>query len=46
MGYNCRKHNILTCLNALEAVLRQHGVAVTSGEAVDAALAQYRAGGQ
>lgn len=46
MGYNCRKHNILICLNALEATLRQHGVAVPSGEAVDAALAQYRAGGQ
>jgi (S)-ureidoglycine-glyoxylate aminotransferase len=46
MGYNCQKHNILTCLNALEAVLRQHGVGVPSGAAVDAALAQYRAAGQ
>lgn len=46
MGYNCQKHNILTCLNALETTLRQHGVGVPSGAAVDAALAQYRAGGQ
>ena len=41
MGYNCQKQNILICLNALEATLRQHGVSVTSGAAVDAALAEY-----
>lgn len=46
MGYNCRKHNILTCLTALEATLRQHGQSVPSGEAVDAATAVYRAAGQ
>ena len=33
--------NILICLNALEATLRQHGVSVPSGAAVDAALAEY-----
>ena len=42
MGYNCQKHNILICLNALETTLRQHGVSVSSGAAVDAALAVYR----
>jgi len=46
MGYNCRKHNILTCLNALETTLRLHKVRVPSGDAVDAAVATYRAAGQ
>ena len=46
MGYNCQKHNILTCLNALETTLRLHRVGVPSGEAVDAAIAEYRAAGQ
>jgi len=46
MGYNCQKHNILTCLNALETALRLHNVGVPSGEAVDAAIAEYRAAGQ
>jgi (S)-ureidoglycine-glyoxylate aminotransferase len=46
MGYNCQKHNILTCLNALETTLRLHKVGVPSGEAVDAAIAEYRAAGQ
>jgi (S)-ureidoglycine-glyoxylate aminotransferase len=46
MGYNCQKHNILTCLNALETTLRLHKVSVPSGEAVDAAIAEYRAAGQ
>ncbi|MDA0653221.1 MAG: alanine--glyoxylate aminotransferase family protein [Proteobacteria bacterium] len=46
MGYNCQKHNILTCLNALETILRLHKVRVPSGEAVDAAIAEYRAAGQ
>lgn len=45
MGYNCRKHNILTCLNALETTLRLHKVRVPSGAAVDAAIATYRAAG-
>jgi (S)-ureidoglycine---glyoxylate transaminase len=46
MGYNCRKHNILTCLAALEAILRQHKVTMPAGGGVDAALAEYRAAGQ
>jgi len=46
MGYNCRKHNILTCLAALEATLRQYNVSVPAGGGVDAALAQYRSAGQ
>ena len=46
MGYNCQKHNILTCLNALETTLRLHKVSVPSGDAVDAAIAEYRAAGQ
>lgn len=46
MGYNCRKHNILTCLAALEATLRQYNVSVPAGGGVDAALAQYRSSGQ
>ena len=46
MGYNCRKHNILTCLAALEATLRQHKVVMPAGGGVDAALAEYRAAGQ
>ena len=46
MGYNCQKHNILTCLNALETTLRLHKVGVPSGDAVDAAIAEYRAAGQ
>jgi (S)-ureidoglycine-glyoxylate aminotransferase len=46
MGYNCRKHNILTCLAALEATLRQHKVVMPAGGGVDAALAEYRAEGQ
>ena len=46
MGYNCRKHNILTCLAALEATLRQHKIDMPAGGGVDAALAAYRAAGQ
>jgi (S)-ureidoglycine-glyoxylate aminotransferase len=46
MGYNCQKHNILNCLNALETTLRLHKVSVPSGDAVDAAIAEYRAAGQ
>ncbi|MAB15135.1 alanine--glyoxylate aminotransferase family protein [Parvibaculum sp.] len=43
MGYNCRKHNVLITLGALEAVLRGTGFPVTSGAAVDAARAAYQA---
>ncbi|MBK20054.1 MAG: aminotransferase [Rhodospirillaceae bacterium] len=46
MGYNCQKHNILTCLAALETILRQHSVSMPAGGGVDAALAEYRAAGQ
>lgn len=42
MGYNCRKQNVLITLNALEATLRAHGAKVTTGQAVDTALAVYR----
>lgn len=41
MGYNCRKHNVLITLNALEAVLRGLGFRLPSGAAVDAASAIY-----
>lgn len=46
MGYNCQKHNILTCLAALEATLRQHKIEMPAGGGVDAALAEYRAADQ
>ncbi|NKB22743.1 MAG: aminotransferase class V-fold PLP-dependent enzyme [Alphaproteobacteria bacterium] len=46
MGYNCQKHNILICLAALEATLRQHDVSMPAGGGVDAALVEYRAVGQ
>ena len=46
MGYNCRKQNVLACLAALDATLRQGGHACVPGAAVDAALAVYRAAGQ
>ncbi|HVY35122.1 MAG TPA: alanine--glyoxylate aminotransferase family protein [Caulobacteraceae bacterium] len=42
MGYNATKPNVLSTLAALEAVLRAAGVKVSSGAAVDAALAVYR----
>ena len=42
MGYACRKENILICLNALEAVLRQQAYKAPAGEGVDAAMAIYR----
>ena len=41
MGYNCRKHNVLITLNALECVLRGEGFKLASGAAADAALAVY-----
>lgn len=40
MGYGCQKRNVLICLGALEAALRQQGFGGTGG--VDAALAVYR----
>jgi (S)-ureidoglycine---glyoxylate transaminase len=43
MGYVCRKENVLHCLGALEAVLRQCGLRAPPGAGVDAALAAYRA---
>ncbi|MEN6542098.1 alanine--glyoxylate aminotransferase family protein [Parvibaculum sp.] len=43
MGYNCRKHNVLITLNALECVLRGQGFKLPSGAAADAALAIYSA---
>ncbi|NIJ40916.1 (S)-ureidoglycine-glyoxylate aminotransferase [Parvibaculum indicum] len=46
MGYNCRKHNVLITLGALEAVLRGAGFSLTSGAAVDAARAVYQASEQ
>jgi len=42
MGYGCQKRNVLICLNALEAVLRQQGYAAKPGAGVDTALAEYR----
>ncbi|MFO1349599.1 MAG: alanine--glyoxylate aminotransferase family protein [Gammaproteobacteria bacterium] len=46
MGYNCRKQNVLICLGALAAVLRQQGFQAPASDAVDAALAIYREAGQ
>ncbi|MDH3451768.1 MAG: alanine--glyoxylate aminotransferase family protein, partial [Gammaproteobacteria bacterium] len=43
MGYGCSKRNVLTCLAALEATLRQHGYKAPWGEGVDAATAIYTA---
>lgn len=42
MGYVCRKANVLTCLAALEAVLRRHGMALPAGAGVDAASEIYK----
>ena len=47
MGYNCRKRSILTCLAALEAVLRQNGYkAAAPGAGVDEATRTYRLAGE
>lgn len=43
MGYVCRKENVLICLSALEAALRQCRFTAKAGAGVDAALAAYRA---
>ena len=42
MGYGCQKRNVLLCLAALEATLRQQGYGARPGAGVDAALAEYR----
>ena len=42
MGWGCRKSNVLICLGALEAALRQQGHAAPAGAGVDAALKTYR----
>ena len=42
MGYSCRKENILAVLGALEAVLIRHGLKVFRGEALQAALDEYK----
>jgi (S)-ureidoglycine-glyoxylate aminotransferase len=42
MGYACTKRNVLTCLTALEATLRQFGYRATWGKAVDGALSVYQ----
>lgn len=42
MGYACRKENVLACLGALEAALRQCGFRAKPVSGVDAALAVYR----
>lgn len=42
MGYAASQTNVLFCLGALEAVLRQQGVAVDAGLAVAAAQAVYQ----
>jgi (S)-ureidoglycine---glyoxylate transaminase len=46
MGYGCQKRNVLICLNALEAVLRQQGYASKPGAGVDTALEEYRKAGK
>jgi (S)-ureidoglycine-glyoxylate aminotransferase len=46
MGYNCRKQNVLICLAALEATLRQTGFAAPAGAAVSEAIAVYRDAGE
>jgi (S)-ureidoglycine-glyoxylate aminotransferase len=46
MGYSARRENVLLCLLALEAVLRQEGWRAAPGAGVEAALAHYRAAGE
>lgn len=45
MGYAARRQNVLTCLAALEHVLRAEGVKPAPGGGVDAALAHYAKSG-
>ena len=42
MGYSSQRRNILLTLGALEAVLKENGVKVPSGDAVAAALEVYK----
>ncbi len=41
MGYGCSKRNVLSCLAALEATLRQQGYSASWGAGVDAATAAF-----
>ncbi|MEW9701890.1 alanine--glyoxylate aminotransferase family protein [Paenibacillus sp. SI8] len=41
MGFSCNQKNVLHVLGALEAVLLWHGVDISSGKALQAALAFY-----
>jgi len=41
MGYGCNMRNVLLTLGALEAVLLRHGVRVSAGEALQAAMDVY-----
>jgi len=43
MGFSCRENNVLRLLGALEAVLLRHGVQLSCGLAVQAALDVYEA---
>lgn len=43
MGYASNQKNVLLCLGALDAVLRQYGASIESGAAVAAAQAVYAA---
>jgi (S)-ureidoglycine-glyoxylate aminotransferase len=45
LGYSASRPNVLLCLAALEAVLRQEGWKAAAGAGVEAALAYYRAAG-
>ena len=42
MGYASNERNVITCLNALEAVLARQGAPITTGAALDAAQAVFR----
>jgi alanine-glyoxylate transaminase/serine-glyoxylate transaminase/serine-pyruvate transaminase len=45
MGYASNERNVLSCLNALDAVLDRSGAAINRGVALDAAQAVFRATG-
>ena len=42
MGYASNERNVITCLNALEAVLARQGAPITTGAALDAAQVVFR----
>ncbi len=44
MGESCQRSSVLTCLDALEACLRDEGQSIDAGAGVSAALACYGAG--